>query len=608
MARRNVLPSVWIGFFRGCPDRPALRPAARRAEGPPDRDWSATAAATLAAAAALVAAAAASSPGEPGGLRLCGCAGAGREQTLSHGLRTERTRVELKRRLIKNLDFIYTCVCDGQKLEDVYCLEEELGKGAFGTVYLARHKTLGHMRAVKRVSKAPPGQENRAPALMREIHALMDLDHPNIVKLVKYFDEGPDIYLVFELCEGPDLFDRIRASLRAKRRTDEAEAASVLRQMLQALKCCHYHYMGHFDVKPENFMYQTKGAPGSSSGNLKMIDLGLSSAFKKDRKEIRGTAEYMAPEVWQGLYGPEADIWSCGVVLFTMLTGSAFVPPLAVEDEIQSWVHDRSWIRQRLRWAKAQGISQDAFDLLSAMLRHSRHQRPTAREALWHPFLKEGNGNPGCFEPEPLRKAADEVIAGLLHSFQSFAAEPVFKRAALLVMAHIAAYTFQESQPQRLAFSVLDRNYDGELSIEALEKHYTRTAGVVPEELEAAFQGVDVDDDGYITYLEFLSATLPETIRFDEPLLRTVFGHLDRNQDGAVDAEDLAAAFRHGRDPDHVCREALREVCPGDARLSWPDFLRLMCPNGPAPPRPGRASPLPPAPSQPSARRTGVLF
>jgi len=508
----------------------------------------------------------------------------------------------MQSQLIKNLDFIYTCVCEG-KLEETYTLERQLGSGAFGTVYLARHKVLGHCRAVKKLAKAPQGQPDRLPSLIREIHALMDLDHPNIVKLVRYFDEGPDLFLVFELCDGPDLLERI-SQCHDDRRSEacpgmpEPEASCALRQMLNALKCCHSHYMGHFDVKPENFMYESH----DPEARLKMIDLGLSSGFKRDRQEIRGTAQYMAPEVWEGHYGPEADVWSCGAVLFEMLTGSSLVPLIESEDDIQKMVHDRTWVRSRLAWAKSLGVSTQALDFLAITLQLNRHHRPSARELLWHPFLNvdinlaassplavtartsspadavvEAEEGGRRWDSAALVHEAERVIHCLPAAFRSFSEEPVLKKAALLIMAHIASYSFQEARPQRLAFALLDRSADGELSIEAFENHYLRAHVNIPEGLEEAFRGVDVDDDGYMTYVEFLAATLPRAIRCDERLVRIVFQHLDRGHDGYIDADDLAEAFKHGHDRDKVCRQALEQVCGRGRKLSWQAFWRLVC-------------------------------
>merc|ERR1719359_1122938 len=100
----------------------------------------------------------------------------------------------------------------------------------------------------------------------------------------------------------------------------EHDAAVALRHMLKALKCCHGKFMGHYDIKPENFMF---GTPKRT--NLKMIDLGSSSRFASESNIVKGTYDYMAPEVYRGIYGPEADVWSCGVCLFVMLTGTVFL-------------------------------------------------------------------------------------------------------------------------------------------------------------------------------------------------------------------------------------------------------------------------------------------
>ncbi|CAE7434394.1 CPK3 [Symbiodinium natans] len=480
---------------------------------------------------------------------------------------------KLSQRLIQHTDFVYRCLSNGQQLEDVFTIGKELGLGAFGTIYLAQHKVLGpgFKFAVKKIRKSETDSKLQE-LLMNEIHALMDLDHPNVVKLVRYFDEGSYMYLVFELCEGPDLQTR----LEQEGRVEEKEAATTMRQMLAALKCCHEHYMGHFDVKPENFIYRS-----TDMTKLKMIDLGLASRFKKSRKEIRGTSAYMAPEIYDGFFGPEADSWGCGAVFFNLLTGKPFFPPMMGDDDIKILAKDRKWVRNRLRVLRDSGLSKEAIDLVSRLMRHDRHLRLTAREALQHPFFtlhseKEAAEALRKHNPEyaELDREAQEILDNLVEHFTDFAAQPVLIRAAVLLMAHVGAYSFKHARPQRAAFTKLDRTVSGGLSMEELESFYEESGTPVPEMLETAFSGVDLDDDGYITYIEFLSATLPRKARGDRNFCRRVFEILDRNRDGFIDASDLAQAFYSGKDEKGVCSESLAEIC--DGQLSWKDFFELM--------------------------------
>jgi len=326
-------------------------------------------------------------------------------------------------------------------------------------------------------------------------------------------------------------------------------------------------------------MYRRK-----DQSKLKMIDLGLSSNFKRDKQEIRGTANFMAPEVWEGFYGPEADMWSCGVVLYAMLTGEELFPIMAEESELKRLGKDRKWIRGRLRRVREANVSKEAADLLNALLHHDRHQRLTAREALHHPFFKRWSEKAS---QEALRRRlpdyaqadseAKKILDNLLQHFEAFAAEPVLVRAVLLLMAHIGAYTFEETRCQRAAFGMLDKDSSGSLSLENLEEHYLPSKSLTWQNLEDAFGLVDIDDDGYITYIEFLSATLPRNVRRNESLCRIIFDILDRNKDGRIDTEDLVMAFREGKDQHGVCRESLKEVCGPGGVLTWEQFRRLIC-------------------------------
>mmetsp|Transcript_25819 Transcript_25819/g.54836 ORF Transcript_25819/g.54836 Transcript_25819/m.54836 type:complete len:627 (-) Transcript_25819:10-1890(-) len=173
----------------------------------------------------------------------------------------------------------------GASFEAAYEVGRKIGEGGFGKVFMARHRTLGYRRAVKRLNKLRGKKENHE----NELSALLTLDHPHVVKLVEYYDEERYLYLVFELCEGPDLFDRVTNEPNG--RMNEVDASMAMRHVLKSLQCCHSRYRGHFDVKPENFMYTSK-----SLADLKMIDLGMSSGYdvRRRRNKIKGTTAYMA--------------------------------------------------------------------------------------------------------------------------------------------------------------------------------------------------------------------------------------------------------------------------------------------------------------------------
>ncbi|KVH90932.1 Calcium-binding EF-hand, partial [Cynara cardunculus var. scolymus] len=194
-----------------------------------------------------------------------------------------------------------------------YKFGKELGRGEFGVTYECQNIATGEKVACKKISKSKLRAEIDVEDVRREVEIMRHLPvHPNIVSYKDVYEDKDAIYLLMELCEGGELFDRIVA----KGHYTERAAAIVIRTILEV---CHKHGVIHRDLKPENFLYANK----SETAPLKAIDFGLSIFIEPGVrfKEIVGSPYYMAPEVLRRNYGEEIDVWSTGVILYILLCG-----------------------------------------------------------------------------------------------------------------------------------------------------------------------------------------------------------------------------------------------------------------------------------------------
>lgn len=159
-----------------------------------------------------------------------------------------------------------------RNIYDYYELtSNELGKGSYGRVQLGKLKGTNLKRAIKIIEKAKVSNVER---FKLEVEIMMKLDHPNILRLIDYFEDKKNVYLVLELCTGGELFDRIIAN----KYYNEEDARIIFKQIIKALHYCHINGVCHRDLKPENFIMISKNDPFT----LKIIDFGLSRTFQQN--------------------------------------------------------------------------------------------------------------------------------------------------------------------------------------------------------------------------------------------------------------------------------------------------------------------------------------
>jgi len=179
-----------------------------------------------------------------------------------------------------------------------------LGYGITGVVRMCTHKETGAAFAVKTLSLKQIETARGLEQLKEELAILMQLDHPNIVKLEAVYESDEDIYLIQELLKGGDLFDHLDA--QPELHYGEAQCARLVKQILSAVRYIHSKGIIHRDLKLENFLFDSPGP----EGELKMIDFGLSKHFKDGSKhhEPVGTRYSVAPEVILGNYDEKVDV------------------------------------------------------------------------------------------------------------------------------------------------------------------------------------------------------------------------------------------------------------------------------------------------------------
>ncbi|KAJ1106706.1 hypothetical protein NDU88_004106 [Pleurodeles waltl] len=195
-----------------------------------------------------------------------------------------------------------------------YRLLKTIGKGNFAKVKLARHILTGREVAIKIIDKTQLNPTS-LQKLFREVRIMKGLNHPNIVKLFEVIETEKTLYLVMEYASGGEVFDYLVSHGRMK----EKEARAKFRQIVSAVHYCHQKNIVHRDLKAENLLLD-------ADANIKIADFGFSNEFTLGSKldTFCGSPPYAAPELFQGKKydGPEVDIWSLGVILYTLVSGS----------------------------------------------------------------------------------------------------------------------------------------------------------------------------------------------------------------------------------------------------------------------------------------------
>ncbi|XP_044277390.1 hormonally up-regulated neu tumor-associated kinase homolog A-like [Varanus komodoensis] len=264
-----------------------------------------------------------------------------------------------------------------------YLVGKIINKGSFAKVMEGLHIPTGEKVAIKVIDKKKAKQDSYVLKNMKRepwIHQM--IKHPNIVQLYETLETENSYYMVMELCLGGDLMDRICE----KKKLEEREVKKYTRQIMSAVEHLHRHKIVHRDLKIENFLLD-------ESNGIKIVDFGLSNIMKSEglSQELLstqcGSPAYAAPELLaHKKYGPKVDVWSIGVSMFAMLTGTL---PFTVEPFNIKQLH--------LKMVNGEmnpippNISTGAVHFMHSLLEPDPAKRPAIKEAMKDKWLNDSN-------------------------------------------------------------------------------------------------------------------------------------------------------------------------------------------------------------------------
>ncbi|CDH50582.1 serine threonine protein kinase [Lichtheimia corymbifera JMRC:FSU:9682] len=361
------------------------------------------------------------------------------------------------------------CASANPKSIGNYVLQQNLGKGSMGKVKLGVHNVTGEKVAVKIVPRAnfqlvavrgnnieggktmrqqtakeQAREHNRELRTIREAHIMMLLRHPHIVGLRDMVVSGPYFYIFMEHVGGGQLLHYIIK----RQRLSERRARHFARQIVSALDYMHRNSIVHRDLKIENILLDKAGR------NIKLIDFGLSNLFGPEKllTTYCGSLYFAAPELLRAnpYKGPEIDVWSLGVVIYVMVTGT--VP---FDDKSMPGLHDKI---KRGHVNYPAHMSPECLDLLRRIFVTDPAKRVILTDVIRHPWLNPDPNVPPVknFVParKPIQLPLDEtILEQMTKGFALGTADEIRQKLEVIVQSHVYQDAVQYIQQQHQQFA-----------------------------------------------------------------------------------------------------------------------------------------------------------
>jgi len=432
---------------------------------------------------------------------------------------------------------------------------EEIGFGMYGVVKKVRLRTNPEIIRAMKIIPEENVVQGEGASLIDEIEILKNLEHPNIMKIYECFVDNNNYYIVSEYCDQGHLLSK----LEKLERMDQIVVKFLMDQIFNAVAYLHSKNVLHGDIKLENILLikikkksgrrftsinqdfneneeltedinKNFGARKTSSKSnnyikdmmnyeVKLIDFGCSKYFvkkktkkKKKLRGIIGTSIYCSPEVVDNLYDERSDEWSCGVLMYILLSG---VPPFFGETEEEIFEKVKK-CKYDFTPAPFKKVSKNCKDLIRRLLEPKKQYRIKANEALRHPFFTES------FDPNSAM--TEDKDLNVLKNFINPVKYMSKFHEAVAVFVCVNYIPPEEENTLKTVFRYLDKDGKGIISKETMKEGLEEIGiNINDEELTKIFNEIDEDGSEFIEYQEFIRNTCDLKKIINEANLKNVF-------------------------------------------------------------------------------------
>ena len=483
-----------------------------------------------------------------------------------------------------------------------------LGSGTYGTVKkVCLIKNPLTIRAMKIISKDNIRQGLDHSKLIDEIKILKKLDHPNIMKIFECFVDDHNFYIISDFCDQGDLLGK----LEKLGKMNEIVVKFLMEQVLNAVAYLHSKKVLHGDIKLENILLytatsQNKGRRFTSINidineikelrrelnknenlskrsrnyvndmlnyEIKLIDFGCSKYFVKKNKHrnlsgVIGSPLYCSPEVVDDLYDELSDEWSCGVLMYILLSGEA---PFKGSSEEELFKEIKK-CKYNFDLVEFNEVSSACKDLIRKLLEPKKSKRIKAHEALKHPFFTQ------LFNP--IKSTIQNQDLNILRNLIKYK-KPTSK-------FHESMYAFicnnyidiDEEKNLRAVFRNIDRSDKNALSKEDLRESFKGIkVNLSDEELNIIFKKLDANQSNSIQYQEFLRAACDKkTLLSQENLKNTFLALCEGEEREYVTGDNIKRFIFHDlKLQEEVFNEYLEQFgMKRDEKMSFEQFCDIL--------------------------------